>query len=277
MSATDTDRLIALADAEVIRLQKLVDDKKVDLASIKLDVKIGKVRELAALLNLSVPSSSSNFKGIGRLLVNPANAKVIVNLSDVDFADVAAATGISIDQVRAYVDDVRKKPILPSTVLKFVQGLPVTPVDVIAEIKAAQTLSGSTVQGQKDLGPPPPPPPPGNVTYILEGFPDTSTIIAGPFNALADATAYVNQHLAVLASRGWKLKGSDGVEYAHGDPPQGVGVTGGGPVTYRVTGTNQTGGAFVSQITVTPPDTVEATKARLEGLGFTGLVFAPLG
>jgi hypothetical protein len=216
---TELARLVRFAETEMFRLQGMVDAKKVDLAAIKLNVRLEKIRELTTLLNLSVPSASTNVSGLGRLLFNPSNASVIVNLADKDVGDIAAATGVTVDQVLAYVDSIKKKPVLPSTVLKFIQGIPVTPTDFIAEIKAAQTLAGSSINFQ-DLQPPPPPPPsPGAPTYSVVGLPDKTKVLYGPVNELATATAWMRANLATLNSIGWQLVDSNGVQYASGQPP----------------------------------------------------------
>jgi hypothetical protein len=276
MSGQDPTKLIEAAYQEQLRLQALIDAKKVDLAAIKVNVTVNKIQQLATLLNLAVPSTSSNVTGLGQLLFDPARAKISISLLDVEVADVAAATGVSTDQVLAYVEDVKKRPVLPSTVLKFVQGLPVTPTDLINEIRARQTLAGSSVAGHpKDLGPPPPPPPPppGGTTYFVKGLPDVTTILAGPFPDVTSATSWLRDHLAVLASRGWELVDSNGTQLSNQPPPP---PPPSGPKTYQVTGTQPNGQPFAGSIPVTPPDTVEATKARLEGLGYKNLVFTPV-
>jgi hypothetical protein len=276
MSAQDPTKLIEAAYQEQLRLQALIDAKKVDLAAIKVNVTVNKIQQLATLLNLAVPSTSSNVTGLGQLLFDPARAKISISLLEVEVADVAAATGISTDQVLAYVEDVKKRPVLPSTVLKFVQGLPVTPTDLINEIRARQTLAGSSVAGNpKDLGPPPPPPPPppGGTTYFVKGLPDSSTILAGPFVDLASATSWLRDHLAVLASRGWELVDSNGTQLSNQPPPPPPPA---GPKTYQVTGTQPNGQPYAGTTTVTPPATVDQVKASLEALGFKGLVFTPV-
>jgi hypothetical protein len=221
LSTNATDTLIQQAYDELARLQALMDAKKVDLASIKLSVQVNKVRQLAALLNITVPSPKTNLSNLGDLLYTPANSKVIVDLSAVDVADIAAATGHTTDEVNARVQQLKAKPTLPSTVIKFVQGLPLTPTDVIAEIKAGDTQAGTQVSGSEFALTPPPGPPPGGstVTYTVTGLPDTTTILYGPVANLSDATTWLKANLGTLATRGWQLIDSNGVQYANAQPP----------------------------------------------------------